>query len=130
MGVKSRLLIAFSALCLLAGSAVHGLAFPKASDTVAQSNLPPFFVGALKGLWLSDSATLFTLALVFGFVAARPEAASTPLLVLLGLVPLASALSIYAMMGNFFAGHVLLAASGAVLLAALGRSGARAPARV
>jgi hypothetical protein len=36
--------------------------------------------------------------------------------VLLGLVPLACALSIYSTMGNFFAGHILLFSSGAVLL--------------
>ena len=113
----SRFLFALSALCMAAGSFVHALAFPKAAGVVSRSNLPYFFAAAFKGLWLSDSASLFTLALVFSFIAMRPHSATRPLAVLLGLVPLASALSIYSTIGNFFAGHVLLLASGAALLA-------------
>ena len=112
----SRFLFAFSALCLAAGSTVHAVAFPKAAGVVSRSNLPSFFASAFKGLWLSDSASLFALALVFGFIATRPHSATRLLAVLLGLVPLASAVSIYSTMGNFFAGHVLLLASGAALL--------------
>ncbi len=60
--------------------------------------------------------TMLALALVFGFIAIRPNAATRPLAMLLGLVPVASAVAIYSMMGNFFAGHILLLAGGAVLL--------------
>jgi hypothetical protein len=98
------------------GGVLHSLAFPTAAGVANRSNLPELFVAAFKGLWLSDSATLLGLALVFGFMAIRPHSVTRPLAVLLGLVPLACALSIYSTMGNFFAGHILLFSSGAVLL--------------
>ena len=101
---------------MAAGGCLHGVAFPKAAGVLSQSNLPDLFVAAFKGLWLSDSATLLSLALVFGFMALRPDSVNRPLTLLLGLVPLASAVCIYSTMGNFFAGHILLLSGGAVLL--------------
>ena len=51
-------------------------AFKKAVSTVGNSNLDAFYTNALKGLWLIDSATLVTLAIVLGLIAARPAIAS------------------------------------------------------
>jgi len=114
--MRARLLLAFAALCLAAGSAAHAVAFPRAAPVIDRSNLPAFFAGVFKGLWLSDSASLFTLALAFGFIAIQRRSATRPLILLLALAPLASAVLIYMTMGGFYAGHLLMLASAAALL--------------
>ncbi len=110
MRFSPRLLLAFSSLCLAAGGAVHALAFPKAAMVAEHSTLPAFFTAAFKGLWLSDSASCVALAIAFGSIAACPRIASRSLIVLLALAPLAFAGVIFATMGNFFAGHLMLLA--------------------
>jgi hypothetical protein len=114
----SRLSLAVSALVLAAGGIVHGLAFTNASKVVAHSNLKPFFAAAFNGLWLADSATSIVMAGVFAVLAAQPGWATRPLVAILALVPLASAIVIYATMGAFFAGHIMLAAGAAALAGA------------
>ena len=116
MRFAPRLLLAFSSLCLVAGGAVHALAFPKAAIVADRSNLPAFFSGALKGLWLCDSITSVALAMAFGSIAAFPGMTSRSLVVLLALAPLAFAAAIFATMGNFFAGHLMLLAGTAALM--------------
>ena len=123
---RARALLAFTALCLAAGSAAHAVAFPGAAPVIDGSNLPAFFTGAFKGLWLSDSATLFALALAFAFIATQPSSATRLLIVLLALAPLASAALIYMTMGSFYAGHLLLLASAAALLGGALHGAARA----
>jgi hypothetical protein len=116
MRFAPRLLLAFSSLCLVAGGAVHALAFPTAATVAEHSTLPPFFSGAFKGLWLCDSITSVALALAFGSIATFPGMASRSLVVLLALAPLAVATAIFATMGNFFAGHLMLLAGTAALI--------------
>jgi hypothetical protein len=114
----SRVSLAVSALVLAAGGIVHGLAFTKASNVVAHSDLKTLFATAFNALWLADSATSIVMAMVFAALAARPAWATRPLVAILALVPLASAVVIYATMGAFFAGHVMLAAGAAALVGA------------
>lgn len=116
MRFAPRFLLAFSSLCLAAGGAVHALAFPKAATVAEHSTLPPFFSAAFQGLWLCDSITSVALALAFGSIAAFPGMASRSLVVLLALAPLAFASAIFATMGNFFAGHLMLLAGTAALI--------------
>jgi len=111
-----RLLLAFTSLCLAAGGAVHALAFPNAATVAEHSTLPRFFSAAFKGLWICDSITSVALALAFGLIAAFPGMASRSLVVLLALAPLAFATAIYATMGNFFAGHLMLLAGTVALI--------------
>jgi hypothetical protein len=48
---------------------MHTVAYvAKALPSISGSNLPPFLRSELKVLWLADSTTLMTLALVFGLV--------------------------------------------------------------
>ncbi len=115
----SRLSLAFSALLLVAGGVVHALSFPKASG-VAAHGLNMFYASAFNGLWLSDSATSIALALAFASLAARPQWAAAPLVAILALAPIGSAIAIYWTMGLFFAGHLMLAAGVAALLGARG----------
>jgi hypothetical protein len=116
MRFAPRLLLAFSSLCLGAGGAVHALAFPKAATVAEHSTLPPFFSAAFEGLWLCDSITSVALALAFGSIAMFPGMASRSLVVLLALEPLGFATAIFATMGNFFAGQLMLLAGTAALI--------------
>ena len=127
MRFAPRLLLAFSSLCLAAGGAVHALAFPKAATMAEHSTLPAFFSAAFKGLWLSNSAASVAFALAFGSIAAFPGMASRSLVVLLALAPLAFATAIFATMGNFFAGHLMLLAGAAALIGGALPLGSRSP---
>jgi len=112
-----RLLLGFSSLVLALGALVHAAAFAKALAAVGRSNLAPFFGTCLKALWLADSTTCLILAATFGLIAARPAAATRPLVLLLALIPTATAVLIYTFLGAFFAGHFLLVPAAAAFIA-------------
>jgi len=114
-----RYLLAASAALLLFGGIVHALAFKKAVSAVAASNLPTFYANALQGLWLIDSATLVTLAIVFGAIAAWPHMASGAVVALLALVPAATAALLYNFIGPFVPAHLLLGAAALAFSAGL-----------
>ena len=116
-----RILLAISGALLLFGGLVHALAFKKVVTAVSASNLPEFYGKALKGLWLIDAATLITLAIVFGLIAARPVMASRTVVGLLALIPAGTAGLLYYFIGPFIPAHLLvtatvLALAGGVLL--------------
>ena len=115
----SRLLLAGSSLIMALGGPLHAAAFNKAAAVLATANLPPFYTGSFKALWLADSATLVTLALAFGVIAFRPTMASRPVVLLLALIPAVTAGLIYHFVGGFFAAHLLMAAALAALAAGL-----------
>ncbi len=100
------------------GGYVHAAAFGKALAQLATTAMPPFFTNSFKALWLADSTTMLSLMLIFGLIAARPGLASRPLVALLALIPAAIGVLIYVFVGNFFAGHMLMATAAAVLAAA------------
>lgn len=114
----SRWALVMSGAILATGASMHGLAYRKASAIAEQSTLPPFFQAAFKGLWLGDSLSFLTLALVLVCIAASPRLASTPLILLLALVPLGCAVSMFSTMGGFFGAYVMLVAAAAAFLAA------------
>jgi hypothetical protein len=103
-----RLLLAFSSLLSALGGAIHAAAFRKALPTIAASNLPRFYAGSSKALWLSDSATLLILATIFGLMAARPSTGTRPVAMLVALIPAGTAVLLYTFLGTFFAAHLLL----------------------
>ena len=112
-----RLLFAFSAVVLLLGGLMHAAAFGKAVSAVSASDLPPFYGNSLKGLWVIDAATLLILSLAFGCLAVRPALANRPIVILLALIPAATAFFLYKFIGNFLPAHMLAAAAAAALLA-------------
>lgn len=120
-----RFLLVFSSLLSAVGGVLHADAFHRTLAAVATSNLTPFFGNSLKMLWLGDSSTLFLLASVFGFIAARPSTATRPVVVLIALLPAATAVLIYIFLGSFFAGHILLGIATAAFFAGLQFPGAR-----
>ena len=117
--VLPRLLLSLSALVLAAGGMMHARAFPKTLAAVAASDLEPFYRGSLKALWLIDSATLLTLAVVFAAVAARTKLVSRPVILLLAIIPAATAFFLYKFIGNFLPAHMLLGAAVAAVVAGL-----------
>jgi len=115
-----RFLIALASLLSAMGGAVHAAAFRKAQTAILASNLPHFYEASSKGLWLADSATLLVVAAIFGLVAALPAAATRPIVVMVALIPAATAVLLYVFLGNFFAGHLLMAIAALALLASPG----------
>jgi hypothetical protein len=122
----SRFLLTLSALILAAGGLMHARAFDRTLAAIASSDLAPFYANSLKALWLIDSATLFTLAVVFGTIAARPSSATRLVVLLLAAVPAATALFLYKYIGNFVPAHLLLAAAVAAALGGLGLGSGKA----
>ena len=116
----SRLLLGSSSTILVVGAFMHTSAFDRVGAAVAASNLEPFFSKSLKALWLIDSATLVTLAIIFGLAAARPGAVSRTVLIILACIPAATAFFLYTFLGAFIPAHMLLVAAAATLLGAFG----------
>jgi uncharacterized membrane protein len=116
--MASRLLLVLASLLMGLGAYTHAAAFTKARAALATTPMPLIFAGSFKALWLADSTTMASLTLIFALIAARPNLASRPLTALLALIPAAIGALIYTFVGNFFAGHMLMATAAAVLLAA------------
>jgi len=114
-----RLLLAFSSFLSAVSGAIHAAAFGKALPAFSTSNLPRLYRGSSKALWLEDSAVLFILAAVFALIAIRPSTATRPVVMLVALIPAVTAVLIYTFLGNFFAGHFLLAIALPALFAGL-----------
>ena len=119
MKLFGRILLAFSAIVLAIGAWIHTAGFDRMSAGVAKSDLNPFLGRGLKVFWLQDSTIAIVLSIVFAFVAIRPAAASKPLIFLLALVPVITAALTYYFIGNFFGGHIFLAAGVAAILGRL-----------
>lgn len=118
MRLLVRLLLAVSCLIFGFGGVMHALAYrASALRDIDASNLAPFLGSEVKVLWLADSTTLIALALITGFIALRPRSANGAVIMLIGLVPAATALLLYAFLGGFYAGHMLMAAAAMVFLA-------------
>jgi hypothetical protein len=119
------MLLTASAALLAVGGVMHTRAFGRAAAAVASSSLPDFYGRAFKALWLIDSATLLALATTFGLLAARPEQASRGVVVLLSVIPAATAAMLYTFIGRFLPAHVLLVA--ALMAGLAGMLGRRSP---
>ncbi len=119
MKLLSRILLAVSAILLAVGAHFHTSAFNKTATAVAESNLPAFLGNGLKVLWLQDSVITNVLAIIFAIVAVKPTAAPKWIIIVLALVPIITAGLVYYFIGNFFGGHIFLAAGLAAILGAL-----------
>jgi hypothetical protein len=112
---------------LVAGAAIHAAAFRKLVPVVNASGLPAFHASSYKALWLSDSATLFLLGIILAAMSMQRQIAAGWLLLLFAAIPLATAVLLYAFLGSFFAGHLLVGISVLIALAAVARRGTRTP---
>jgi hypothetical protein len=113
----ARALLATASLLLAIGGTTHFNAYGKAVAAVQGSNLPPYFGNALKGLWLMDSAGMLVLAAVCALVAITPNSASGWVMILLGLIPLSTAVLLYVFIGGFFGAHILIVTAIAIVVA-------------
>jgi len=89
------------------------------SAVVAKSDLPSFLGTGFKTLWLQDSVIQIVFAIMFAFVAIRPSAATKPIIILIALIPMTTAVLIYCFIGNFIGGHIFLIGAVAAILGAL-----------
>src|SRR5437867_7246276 len=115
-----RLLLGSSAGILAVGGFMHATAFQRALSAVAASNLGSFYAQSFKALWLIDSATLLTLAIIFTLAAARPRAVSRAVIILLACIPAGTAFFQYLFLGAFVPAHMLLLAAVAAFCGAFG----------
>ena len=115
----SKVLLAAAAAIFAFGGVMHAAAYAaKTSHSIAASDLPPFLQAELKVLWLADSTTLISLALLCAFLAAKTKYADRTTVLMLALIPGATAVLLYLFLGPFYAAHLLMAA--AVLVAVAG----------
>lgn len=119
MKILSRILLTFSALVFLVGAWIHTSAFGRMSAGVAKSDLATFLATGFRTLWLMDSVVQIILAVVFAFVALRPNASSKSIVVLIALIPLSTACLVYYFVGNFIGGHIFLTGALVAILGAL-----------
>lgn len=101
---------------LVGGAYLHTSGFNIMSAAVAKSDLVPFVGKGLKVLWLQDSVIAVVLGIIFGTIAARGSAAPRWIIVVLGLIPVATAGFVYHFIGNFIGGHVFMTAGFAAIL--------------
>ncbi len=116
----SRLVLALCGLLLLFGAFAHARAFRGVSSALDRANLRTIYAQDFKTLWLADSTTLATVALFFAILALRPLASRRALLLIVALIPAATAVLIYVFVGSFYAGHLLI---GTAVAAAITGSG-------
>jgi len=125
-----RILLLIAAVLSTAGAVFHLAASFNTFTIVTASGMPPFYSNSFKVLWLADSATMAILAVVCVSMALRMEMASRLLLALLALFPVSTAVLLYTFLGNFPAGHILMAIGVLMMLAGARASGSRPLARV
>ena len=119
MKISSRILVGFSAILLAVGAHFHTSAFNKTAALIAESNLSAFLGNGVKVLCLQDSVITNVLAIIFAIVAIKPTAAPKWIVIMLALVPIITAALVYHFIGNFFGGHIFLAAGIAAILGTL-----------
>lgn len=103
----------------LFGTWIHTAAFGRMSDAVAKSDLPAFLGDGFRTLWLQDSVIQIVFAIIFTLLAIRPASATKPIVVLIAIIPITTAVFIYHFIGNFIGGHIFLAAGLAAVLGGL-----------
>jgi hypothetical protein len=118
--LTSRIPLAIAAVLSAAGAAIHTAAFGKALPIIAASGMPSFYCNSFKALWLADSAMMVILSITCLILLVWVRLASRFLLVLLALFPLATAALLYTFLGNFPAGHILLAIGALLIISTSG----------
>jgi hypothetical protein len=116
----SKWVIVTAAMLILSGAAMHLSAYARAVAAIGASNLEPFYANSFKLLWLGDSANLAIAAAILLALAARPQQGPRAILMLAALIPGATAILLYAFVGNFLPAHVLLATALMIAMAVPG----------
>jgi hypothetical protein len=114
----ARTLLAAAALVLISSALLHASAYAQVSSGVAASGLSPVLGNAYRALWLADSTTVAAVGIVSGMLAFRPALATPAIVLVLALIPAAAASFIYHFLGAFPPGHLMIAATGLMVVAA------------
>jgi hypothetical protein len=110
-----RTLLGVAAFILIASALLHASAYGTVDAGVAASGLAPLLGNSYRALWIADSTTVFTVGIVAAMLAFRPALAAASLVVVLAVIPAATAVCIYHFLGAFPPGHLMVTA--AVLMA-------------
>jgi hypothetical protein len=114
----ARTLLAAAALILIGSAGLHASAYGTVNAGVAASGLSPLLGNAYRALWISDSTTGAVLGLVVVMLAVWPALATRATVLTLALIPAATAVCIYAFLGPFPPGHLMITAAALMALAA------------
>jgi hypothetical protein len=108
LNVVSRSILTVCALILAFGAFAHARAYRGMALALGKANLAAIYANDFRTLWLADSTTLLTVAVLFLWIAARPAAPAKSAIILIALIPASTAVLLYHFVGNFYAGHLLL----------------------
>ena len=117
----ARTLLAAAALILIGSALLHASAYGRVSSAVAASGLTPLLGNAYRALWLADSTTCIAVGIVAAMLAFRPTLATPVIVLVLALIPAATAVFVYHFLGAFPPGHLMITAT-ALMVAAAGVS--------
>lgn len=102
--------------CLVVAAGFQIVGYVTASIAVANSGLEPYLQRSFRALWLGSALQSLLLAAIFLLAGLRPRWISRPVVVLCGLLPIASSTLFFAFVGSGW-GQAL---SGLSALAVLG----------
>jgi hypothetical protein len=119
LNTPARALLGVTAFILIGGALLHASAFGKLEAGIAASALAPRLGDAFRALWMADSTTTAAVGLLAALFARCPGLASTPVLVLLALVPGFTAVFAYRFLGASLPGHLMSLATVLMIVAAL-----------
>jgi hypothetical protein len=122
LSTLSRSILGLCSLVLTLGAFAHAKAFPRMSVALAKVSLPAIYANDFRTLWLADSTTLLTVALLFAWIAFRPTTPLKSALIMIALIPASTALLLYRFVGSFYAAHLLLGTAAAAVCVFLFRS--------
>ena len=115
----ARTLLAAAALILISSALLHASATGKVNAGVLASGLSPLLGNVYRALWAADSTTTAAVGVVSALLAYRPALASPVIVLVLALIPAATALCIYHFLGAFPPGHLMITAAALMVLAAI-----------
>ncbi len=115
----SRTLLAAAAFVLIGSALLHASAYARVDAGVLASGLSPLLGNAYRALWAADSTTAAAVGVVTAVLAFRPALARPVIVLLLALIPGATALCVYHFLGAFPPGHLMITAAALMVLAAV-----------
>lgn len=108
-----------AAACLAVAALFQLASYLTASIAVANSGLEPGLQQSFRALWLGSALQSMLLALIFGVAGWRPGAVSRAVVLLCGLLPIASAALFFTLVGSGWGQSLAATAAIAVVVGSL-----------
>jgi len=105
--------------CLAVAGIFELLSYVTASIALSSSSLQPDLQQSFRALWLGSALQSLLLAAIFALAGWRPGWVSRPVVVLCGLLPIASSALFFSLVGSGWGQMLSALAAAAVLLGAL-----------